>query len=405
MIKVEEAINTILSSTSTLKTEVVDIMEALNRVLGEDIYSKENIPPFNNSAMDGYAVISSCFDSFDEESGVLLNIEGNIPAGYELKVSPCKETAIRIMTGAKVPEGYDTVIPIEHTKSNNNKVMILKKARRWENVRFQGEDIKEGDLVLKKGELINPTKIGMLAALNIKYVKVAVKPKVAILATGDELINLGEELLPGKIRNINSYSLQSMLIDAGCNVEDLGIAKDNRYEITNKLKRAKECDILIISGGVSVGDYDYTKITLKEMGAEEKFWKIAVKPGKPVLFSLLVNTLVFGLPGNPASTVVAFQEFVLPSIYKLQGRINKQLNMVTAVLEESIKKKPGKVHFLSGKCFLKEGRLYVKAMKKQSSGSFSSIINSNCFIVVPEEVTEIKKGEEVLIQITNEIGE
>lgn len=405
MIKVEEAKNIILCSTASLEIETVDISSALNRILAEDIYSSENIPAFNNSAMDGYAIVTSSLNNLNEEFGVLLEIAGNIPAGSTSDLLPQEGNAVKIMTGAPVPIGYDSIVPVEYTEAAGGKVRILENAKKWDNIRFAGEDVKKGELVLKKGEVLNPAKIGMLAALNFKDVKVTVKPKIAILATGDELIGPGEALLPGKVRNINSYSLYSMVISLGCDAINLGVAKDNERDIREKLNRRMECDVLIISGGVSEGDYDYTKIVLKEMGLEEKFWKVAVKPGKPLLFGVLGRTLVFGLPGNPVSSMIAFQEFVLPAIYKLQGRNEISLKELTAVLEGNINKKADRTYFLTGKYYFKENKLYVKPMKDQGSGIFSSAVRSNCLIVASEEISRIKNGEEVKIQITNEIGE
>lgn len=405
MVGVEEARNIILKNTNELNYEIIEISSALNRVLSEDIYAAENIPPFNNSAMDGYAVVSSMLKGSSYKHPSTLRIIGNLPAGYTSENIINEDMAMKIMTGAPVPEGADAVVPIEFTKVEGNVVKISKEAIKWENIRFAGEDVKKGQLVISRGKVIRPAEIGMLAALNIDSVKVAKTPKISILATGDEIVNLGEELLPGKIRNINSYSLYAQVLKHGCNPMDLGIARDSREEIREKLEMGKDSDILIISGGVSVGDYDHVKNVLNEMGMEEKFWRIAIKPGKPVLFGVMGNTLVFGLPGNPVSSMVAFEQFVLPAIYRMQGRKKKTWNEVNAILEGNIEKKSGLMYFLRGKTVLKNGRIYVKPTDSQSSGAFSSMVLADCLIVIPKGVKEVKSGDEVLIQITDEIGE
>jgi molybdopterin molybdotransferase len=405
MIKVDEARSVILENTRTLQSETIDILSSLNRITAEDIYSAQVIPPFNNSAMDGYAVISSELQGASKESPIILRVSGSIAAGHNSKIMVEDGTALKIMTGAPLPQGADAVVPIEYTEVNRNLVKIYKQAANWENIRFAGEDVKMGQLVIPNGKKLRPAEIGMLAALNIMNISVRKIPKVSILATGDELVDLGEELTPGKIRNINGYSLYAEALKYSCEPVSLGIAGDNMSELKDKLELGRQSDILVISGGVSVGDFDYAKKVLVEMGMEEKFWRVAVKPGKPVLFGLLGNTLVFGLPGNPVSSVVAFEQFVLPAIYKMQGRKRKPWTELNAILHGSIKKDAGLTHFIRGKTFLTDGRIHVKTTGSQSSGVFSSMVAADCLIIVPENVTEIKNGEEVLIQITDEIGE
>jgi molybdopterin molybdotransferase len=355
--------------------------------------------------MDGYAVVCSALKGASKEKPSYLCVKGNLPAGYTLNAAVNGDSAIRIMTGAPVPKDADAVVPIEFTEADSGNVRIFKEPSKWDNIRFAGEDVKNGQLILKSGTKIRPAEIGMLAALNIKNVSVTRKLTISILATGDELAQMEEELLPGRIRNINSYSLYAEVSRHGCNPIDLGAARDTKEELLEKLKKGKEGHILIIAGGVSVGDYDYVKAALKELGMREVFWKIAMKPGKPVLFGLLENTLVFGLPGNPVSALVTFRQFVLPAIYKMQGRLRKPWTELKAVLEGNIRKDKGLTHFLRGKTMIKDGKLYVKTTGSQSSGVFSSMVMSDCLIIVPEDVTEIKNEEEIMIQITDELGE
>lgn len=405
MLKVEEARLVVLENTRVLETENVDIISSLGRTLAEDIYSNENIPPFNNSAMDGYAVVSSILKGSSQEKPSILKIAASIAAGHTADVIIEEGSAVKIMTGAPVPEGVDAVVPVEFTKAEGNLVKIFREAVKLENIRFAGEDIKQGQLVFSKGKFIRPAEMGMLAALNLNNVTVVRKPVVSILATGDELADIGEELLPGKIRNINSYSLFAKVLKHGCNPISLGTVRDVKTELRQRLESVQNSDILIISGGVSAGDYDYVKTVLTDMGMEEKFWKVAMKPGKPVLFGKLKNTLVFGLPGNPVSSMVAFDQFVLPAIYKLQGRKKKPWTELKAVYEGKFKKDAGLMHFIRGKTCLRNGSIFVLPTGLQSSGIYSSMVLADCLIIVPENVTELKNGDEVIIQVIDEIGE
>jgi molybdopterin molybdotransferase len=404
MLKVEEARKIILENTRILESETIYFLSALNRVLAKDIYSTQDIPAFNNSAMDGYAVVCSTLKGSSKENPVSLSLEGRIAAGHTLDALVKDYSAIKIMTGAPMPEGADAVVPVEFTEAENNTVKIFKEPSKWDNIRFAGEDIKKGQLVIKSGTKIRPAEIGMLSALNIKSVTVTRRPKISILATGDELAHMDEELSPGKIRNINSYSLYAEALKHECIPTSLGVARDRKEEIAQKLKSVQDSDILIISGGVSVGDYDYVKDVLKQLGMRELFWKVAIKPGKPVLFGVIGSTLVFGIPGNPVSALVTFRQFILPAIYKMQGIMKKPWIELKAVLEEDIEKKQGLTHFLRGITNLKDGKVYVKTTGTQSSGAFSSMVISDCLIIIPEEVTDLRNGEEVMIQITEEIG-
>lgn len=405
MISVHEARNIILENTKEIEDETVHISSCLNRILSENVFSEVNIPPFNNSAMDGYAVLTANLKGSHSTMGAELMITGNLPAGYTSDYVVHGGTAVRIMTGAPVPKGADAVVPIEFTETIGNKVRILREAVLWENIRFAGEDVKKGDLVIPKGKKLQPADIGMLAAIGKSYVKVTRMPRVSILATGDELVGMEEKLPPGKIRDINSHSLYAQLVKHGCLPVPLGIARDSKAAIREKLEAGNDSHMLIISGGVSAGDYDLVKEVLLKMGMIEKFWKVAIKPGKPVLFGLMGNTLVFGLPGNPGAAMVGFEQFVLPAIYKLHGVKKAPLCQLRAIFEGNIKSKPGFTQFLPGKTLIEHGRIYVKISGAQGSGIFSSLAASDCSIVIPETSGDIKTGDEVTIQIINEIGE
>lgn len=402
MINVHEARRIILENTKELGAETVHISSGVSRVLSENVYSEVNIPPFTNSAMDGYAVITSDLKgSFHKE----LTIAGKIPAGLYSDFVVQEGTAVKIMTGAPVPKGADAVVPVEFTETYGNKVRILKEPEPLENIRLAGEDVRIEDKVIQRGKKLRPADIGMLAALGKSYIKVTKTPRVSILATGDELVCLEEALFPGKIRDINSYSLCAQVLMHGCMPVSLGIARDNKASIKEKLELGKDSDILIISGGVSVGDYDLVKEVLLEMGMVEKFWRVAIKPGKPVVFGLMGSTLVFGLPGNPWSAMTGFEQFILPAIYKLRGITRAPWLELRVIFEGKLKGKEGFTQFIPGKTFIENGKLRVKASGSQGTGIFSPMVASDCTIIIPSDSSGLATGDEVEIQIKCEIGE
>jgi len=402
MLRIEEAKEIVLNSVVKVDSEVVDITSSLNRILACDIYSDIDLPVFDNSAMDGYAVISSELKGASSEQPVCLEIVGEIPAGYTYCGRLKNGSAIKIMTGAPIPEGADAVVPIEYTKAEGKLVKVFRGVKEKENIRYKGEDVTRGKVVIAKGKKLSPVDIGMLAAQNLHTVSVAKAPSVSILATGDEIIDIGEELSPGKIRDINSYSLYASVIKYGGIPVRLGIGKDNKDAICKSIEKGLNSDILLISGGVSVGDYDFVKEVLIEKGVNIKFWKVAIKPGKPTLFGVKGNTLVFGLPGNPISTLVTFREFVLPAMFKMQGRIDNPVVERYAVLESDISVKSGRRHYIMGRICYRDGTYFTKPVGIQSSGALNSMLQSNCLIVVPEDTAQIKSGERVLVQLLDE---
>ncbi|OPX43914.1 molybdopterin molybdenumtransferase [Ruminiclostridium hungatei] len=402
MLGIEQAREVVLDSVVKIDSEVVDITSSLNRILACDIYSDIDLPTFNNSAMDGYAVISSGLKGASFDQPIWLEVIGEIPAGYTYSGKLMNGKALKIMTGAPIPEGADTVVPIEYTEAEGALVKVFRGVKEKENIRYKGEDVARGKLVIPEGKKISPVDIGMLAAQNLRTISVAKLPSVSILATGDEVVDIGEELSPGKIRDINSYSLYANVIKYGGIPISLGIAKDNKAAIFRSIENGLNSDILLISGGVSVGDYDFVKEVLIEKGVSIKFWKVAIKPGKPVLFGVKGNTLVFGLPGNPISTLVTFREFVLPAMCKMQGRVGNPVREQYAVLERDISIAPGRRHYIMGRICYRGGSYFAKPVGIQSSGALNSMLQSNCLIVVPEDTPQIKSGEQVLVQLLDE---
>ncbi|ACL75958.1 gephyrin-like molybdotransferase Glp [Ruminiclostridium cellulolyticum] len=402
MLGIEQARDLVLESVVKKDSEVVDITSSLNRILACDLYSDIDLPTFNNSAMDGYAVISSELKGASFDQPISLEVIGEIPAGYTYSGILMNGKAIKIMTGAPIPQGADAVVPIEYTKAEGALIKVFRGVKDKENIRYKGEDLAHGKLVLKKGKKLSPADIGMLAAQNLRTISVSKLPSVSILATGDEVVDVGEELSPGKIRDINSYTLYANVIKYGGIPISLGIAKDNKDAIIRSIENGLNSDILVISGGVSVGDYDFVKEVLIEKGVSIKFWKVAIKPGKPILFGVKGNTLVFGLPGNPISTLVTFREFVLPAMCKMQGRVDNPVREQYAVLERDIAITPGRRHYFMGNICYRDGSYFTKPVGIQSSGALNSMLQSNCLIVVPEDTPQVKSGEQVLVQLLDE---
>lgn len=396
MITVEEARKIILKCVKPLGAVSVDLREASGRVLSEDVVASEAIPPFDNSAMDGYAVRAK-----DVLTGVrTLRVVEEIPAGKVATKTLKTGQAMRIMTGAMIPEGADAVIPLEKVEVNGTQVKVLKEVRVGENIRKAGGDIQPGTVLLKKGRRLLPADIGVLASLGYSKVKVAEQPRVAILSTGDELLEIGKPLEPGKIRNSNSVALSSLLKSFGAVPIDLGIAKDRKGEIEQKIilitsHQLPITNILVTIGGVSVGDYDFVQEVLKEMGMEVLFWKVSVKPGKPLLFGRLQDTLVFGLPGNPVSTMVTSELFIKPALYKMMGR-DWEPNIVRATLRgKPLKRKDEREWYVTAITEYQDGRFVTTPTSGQGSSLLTSFSSANSLIIMKMDAEEYKEGDEV----------
>jgi len=399
MITVKEALNTILDVISPLGCENVDVLNSLGRVIGEDIYAPRDIPPKDNSAMDGYALRSEDTAGADAERPVALSVTEDIPAGY----APSKEVgageAARIMTGAPVPEGADAVVMVEETESDDSAVRIYTQASKGQHIRYAGEDVKEGELVIRRGTLLRPAEIGMLSALGCSRVKIYQKPLVAIIATGDELVDIDGAASPGKIVSSNSYSLAAQVMECGGVPLQIGIARDNKEALAEKFTDALRADIIVSSAGVSVGDYDFVKDVMTDMGISIEFWQVAERPGKPMTFGMKKNTLFFGLPGNPVSSMITFEQYVRPAILKMTGHSNIFRKTIRAQLSEDITKKRGLRYFIRGCISSGEGKYIVKTTGEQGSGILKSMVLANGIIVIPEDMDFVKAGSEVKVQL------
>ncbi len=397
MIEYEQALKKVLNSAYQLPSESVSLIKSLNRILAEGIRARENIPPFQKATMDGYAVRAQDTTGASEENPVELEIIADLPAGKVLKSALKEKCAIKIMTGAPLPEGADAVVMVEDTEKKGKKVLVKKAVKPGENIGEAGEDVKKDELIIPAGEKIRPPQMGMLASLGFSRVKVAKKPKVAVIATGSEIVEPGSRLSPGKIRNANGYSLYALSLRAGADAKYLGIAGDKKSELRAKISQTKGFNLVLLSGGVSVGEYDLVKDQLKGFGVEQVFWQVRIKPGKPVFFGKKKNQLIFGLPGNPVSSMVTFYLFVRPALDKMLGKKQIGLKKGRAILAQDLKLKPGRVQFLRGS-LTKEGIVrQVSIFPNQKSGVLKSMVKSNVLVMVPAHIEEMEQGEEVEI--------
>ena len=399
MISVEEASNRILTRIPVLGLEKVDIISSLGRVIGEDILAPRDIPPLDNSAMDGYAVRSADIKGASRENPISVKVIEELPAGTLPQRAPTKGEAVRIMTGAPIPPGADTVVMVEDTEKAGQQVRVFQGVPPGENIRRAGEDVKKGDRVISKGSVIRAAEVGMLASVGRASVYVHQRPVVAILCTGDELVDVDEGIADHKIVSSNSYTLSAQVMECGALPLQLGIAKDTPKEIEEKLRQGLRTDLILSSAGVSVGDYDLVKDVLGGIGFQMEFWGVAMRPGQPLAFGTIRRKPTFGLPGNPVSSMVSFEQFVRPSLLKMMGHKNLFRPVVEAILKENIRKKPGRRHFMRARVSLEEGRYVVTTTGPQGSGILNSMVEANGLLIVPEEETEIKAGEKVQVQI------
>lgn len=341
MIGFEEARRQVVDAVPLQQAEQVSLLDSLGRAVVEDIVADQYLPSFDNSAMDGYAVIAAdCFD------GAVLPVVGYIPAGEDADSSLKPGTAIKIMTGAPVPPGADAVIPFEQTEEGGDQIKICGRVKKGDHIRWKGEDFKPGDCLLSAGSVVRPAEIALLTSFAVTRVSVCRRPRVAILSTGDELQAPDEKRVAGRIVDSNSWALAAAVKEAGAEPVLLGIARDNPDSLREKLNEGLKADVLITSAGVSTGDRDYVREVLDELGVKQQFYKVAIKPGKPTMFALRGSTPVFSLPGNPVSTMITFEEFVRPALLKMMGHGLLFKPMMQARLLKDLKKKPGRLQLL-----------------------------------------------------------
>jgi len=410
MISVEEALEKVLSYVDVLEAEEELILDSLGRVLAEDVRSTINIPPLDNAAMDGYAVQAQSTAGASPTSPRVLRVIGEVAAGYITKEEVGPDTSIRIMTGAPVPKGADAVVQFEETDEEKRKsagkplseISILRQVESGTNIRVAGEDIASGSLVLNVGMALRPQEVGVLASLGREVVRVIRRPVVAILATGDELVDIKDPLPPGKIYNSNTYSVAAQVIRYGGVPKILGIAKDNIEALEDKIKQARDADLLITSAGVSVGEYDVVKDVLARLG-EVTFWTVRMKPGKPLAFGVLRlgkrRIPHLGLPGNPVSSMIAFEQFARPAILKMLGKKDYAKPTIQAKSESRIDNKDRRRIFARVRVTKREGQFFARLVGPQGSGILTSMAQANGLMIVPEDKPGIEVGDEVQVQM------
>ena len=404
MISVQEALQTILGSCRPLGLEKVDILEARGRVIGEDIFAPRSIPSANNSAMDGYAVRFADTKHATAAKSVALKVIETISAGAAPRKTLKAGEAARIMTGAMIPRGADAVIRREDTDEKGKTVLIKVAATDGQDIRLTGEDVRKGERVIATGSLLHPGHVGMLAALGKAFVLVHSRPRVAILSTGDELVDIETAPAPGKIVNSNSYSLAAQVTACGGIPILSAIVRDKKAELACAFQTARRADVILSSGGVSMGDYDFVKDVMGDIGNAMRFWQVAMRPGKPLAFGSIDATPLFGLPGNPVSAMVSFEQFVRPYLLKMQGHTQLFRPTDRAVCAQTIEKKTGLKHFLRAVVEAKNGRLVARLTGEQGSGILTSMVEANALIVLEEDVAKIKKGDDVSIQWLDRAG-
>lgn len=392
-----EARSIILSSVHPLTPELVPLTDAVGRVVARDLSAPFPLPSCDNSAMDGYAVRSA------DCTGASLPVTGTLYAGASDPPPLEPGTAVKIMTGAPLPLGADTVVPWEETEEKGGTVRLLKPVEKGQHVRLRGEDVREGDVVVPRGTILRPPHVGLLASCGITLIPLHRPPTVAIVSTGDELIDLGEPPLPGKIVNSNMISLAAAVRQAGGIPVMIGIARDTPDDTREKIASALSCDMVVTSAGISAGERDLVRDVLIEFGARLVFWKVEIKPGHPFAFSLRDRQPIFSLPGNPVSTLVTFETLVKPAIRKMLGDPRPIPPLVTAQLRDEIRKKPGRLHFVRVTLMRgDDGTLYASSAGSQQTGISVTLARADGLAFVAEDETRLPQGAGVPVLILDD---
>lgn len=403
MLSVREALAAILECAVSLPVEERDLDDALGRVLAEEVTAREDLPSFANSAMDGFAVRAADVAGASPESPVEVRVLADLPAGSVTAVSVGPGAAVRIMTGARMPAGADAVVPVEDTSASGGGVRVSCRVRPGANVRQAGEDVRAGETVLARGAVLRPAELGLLAAVGRARVRVVRTPMVAVVTTGDELVEAGRTPGPGQIRDANIHSLCAQVWAAGATPVPFPRVHDTREAVQEALVQAwGSADVVVTCGGVSVGEWDHVKAVLEELGARQVFWGVRQKPGKPMAFWEWNGKPVLGLPGNPVSCMICCEEYVRPALRWMMGHTLLHRPERTAALAEGFEKGAGdlRTHFLRVVAREEGGRLVAASTGPQGSGILSSMVRANALAVVPAESQGVAPGGEVLLHMT-----
>lgn len=402
-ISLEEAWGILANNCRQTEIEYVNLSDALGRVIAQDIIAEENIPPFDRSPLDGYAFVAGDTEKATKKNPVVLEVIEEVPAGYTATKKVVSGTAIKVMTGAPIPEGANAVEKYEKIERKDNIIKIFSSFKAGQNIINAGEDLKKGQQFINKGILLTPPVIGLLASLGIDRVPVHKQARVALVSTGDELVDVSEPLRPGKIRNSNVYSLQGYCKEAGAKPLIIGTARDRVAEVAELIQEGLEkADMVITTGGVSVGDYDVVIDAVKSIGADILFWKIDIKPGMPTMVALKDGKIILGLSGNPASGLVVFQLLGIPFIRKMAGLEQYALPQIEVVLQQGFAKDSPKRRFLRGKLALEDGIVGVKLTGSQGNAILSSMVDCNVLVEIPAGSKAQKAGAKLTAHIVDE---
>ncbi|HBA54815.1 gephyrin-like molybdotransferase Glp [Syntrophorhabdus aromaticivorans] len=393
-ITAKEAHDMITAYPVSPHTEIVDITEALGRVLAYDVVAEEDVPPFSRSLVDGYAVKVKDTQGARETNPALLYLKGEIRIGREAQVVLESGSCIYLSTGAMIPEGSDGVVMQEYTRKMGDAIEITRAVYRGENICYTGEDIQKDSAILRKGRRLSPFDLGALSALGITGIWVYRKPSIALISSGDEIVEVGQKPAPGQIRDINRYTVASSLQRKGAAVTFTGIAKDDIEDITGHLRASAKHDMILVSGGSSKGERDYVTAAIEKLGGEVLFHGINIKPGKPTIFGSLWGKPIFGLPGHPASCMMVVIRFVLPLVRRLEGESGADEQRTTGILTTNIPSSYGIEEYVRARIHHNENRCRITPLFAKSS-VISSLSQASCYIIVPEGKEGFEKGDEV----------
>jgi molybdopterin molybdotransferase len=402
MLTFEQARQQVISQISKLNrspaTVNLNLRDAGGYVLAQDLIADRNYPPFNRATRDGYAVRAS-----ESTAGATISCIGEIKAGDALTQSPKNGTCIQIMTGAPVPPEADAVVMIEYTSREKNLINFQQSATKGQNIVHLGSEAEKGQVLLSSGTRLGYAELGLAAQIGATQLRCAKKPRVAILSTGDEIVPVEAAPGPFQIRNSNSVSLAAQVRDAGGEPVILGNASDRIESLGDKIQQGLQEDILVLSGGVSMGKYDLVEDVLKTLGATFYFDAVAIRPGKPAVFAMCNGKPVFGLPGNPISTMVTFELFVVPAIDLVSGAPARPLPFLKAILADPMTEKPGMTHFLPARVQFDSGEARAKPLRWQGSGDTVTMAKANCFLVVGADIQTLAPGENVNVLMRRDI--
>jgi len=403
-ISLEEAQDLLLEKTIRPGESHVPLIDALGRILSQDIVARENSPFFDRSPLDGYALLASDTGSATSAQPVRLRVLEEIPAGYVAVCQVTSGTAIKVMTGAPIPQGADVVVKYEEVEREGEIVTIFEPLKTRTNVVYSGEDVKKGEVVARQGILVTPALIGLLAGLGIGSVPVYQRIKVAILSTGDELIDLNESLRPGKIYDSNRHTLQARCLELGVEPVMLGNVADQQNQVADRIREGlKQADVVITTGGVSVGDYDVVQDAAKEAGAEIIFWKVDIKPGSPILAATKDQKLIVGLSGNPVAALITFDLLVIPFLKKMMGRRKYLYSKIQGTLLDGFGKSSEQRRFLRARFLMENGNTLVRLTGIQNNSALKSMMECNLFVDVPAGSGPLNPGDVVSAYIIGNI--